>query len=78
MKKRKKLFAILIIIVLALIGSYVVGYWVSSSSEPFKVAQKLVYESPIVSNQIGRITPATAYLVYNRNGCRIFSIGNPI
>jgi len=55
MKKRKKLFAILIIIVLALIGSYVVGYWVSSSSEPFKVAQKLVYESPIVSNQIGRI-----------------------
>ncbi len=56
MKKRRRIFVILIIIVLALIASYVVGYWISSTSEPFKVAQKFVYESPMVKNKIGRIT----------------------
>jgi hypothetical protein len=56
MQKRKKLLVILIIIVLALMGSYVVGYWISSTSEPFIVAQKLIYESLIVKNQVGHIT----------------------
>lgn len=56
MKKRRKLFVILVIIGLALTGSYVVGYWISSTSEPFKLAEKFIYESPLVKNQIGRIT----------------------
>lgn len=54
--KRKKFFVIVVIVVLVLVASYVVGYWISSTSEPFKIAQKFIRESPIVGNQIGPIT----------------------
>ncbi|MGH8004881.1 MAG: cytochrome c oxidase assembly factor Coa1 family protein [Limisphaerales bacterium] len=54
--KRKKLFIISIIVVLILIISYVTSYWFLSTSEPYKLAQKLIYESPLVKNQIGQIT----------------------
>ena len=54
--KRRKIFVILIIVVLLLIVSYVTSYWFLSTSESYKLAQKLIYESPLVKNQIGQIT----------------------
>ncbi len=46
---------ILLAIVLLLAGAYVVGYWIASNSESYKVAQKIIYENPLLNNQVGQI-----------------------